>query len=90
MDYSMDRELESMKTGREALQPLYASCVIFIVLNTFFFVSRFVSRLAIRRLEIGWDDITIIPAYISTLSISVVGLRTAPGQFNFSVIADLR
>ena len=49
-----DRSPHTESAG-EAMSPLVGVCILYIVLDIFFVTVRFVSRLFIRRSEVGWD-----------------------------------
>ena len=59
----------------EVLRPLRVVCILFMVLNTLFVVLRFISRNYVKKLELGLDDIMIIPSWICNIGTCTLGLR---------------
>lgn len=61
----------SDESAASALSPLYATCVAFIILDTLFVVARFISRIFIGKVRLGWDDWWIIPAWLFSVTLTV-------------------
>lgn len=53
---------------------LFATSIIFIVLNTLFFVLRFLSRKLVHDARLGPDDYLMIPAYIFNMACCAMGI----------------
>ena len=53
---------------------LINTAIAFIVLDTIFVALRCWSRY-LQKAPVGWDDLLIIPAYISCLSLCICGIR---------------
>ena len=68
-------QTQDVQLARDALHPLCVTCIVFIILNTLFVVLRFVSRNFVKRLEVGWDDILIIPSWLCNIGTCILGLR---------------
>ena len=66
--------MEQGATAKEALQGLLAVCVVFLVLNTFFVVLRFIARLHVKQQQIGLDDVFIIVGYVFNIGLCVDAL----------------
>ena len=59
-----------IEPARTALNPVYAASVAFIVLDTLFVVARFVSRIFIGKVRLGWDDCWILVAWLLTVALT--------------------
>lgn len=53
---------------------LTSTAIAFIVLDTIFIALRCWSR-SLQKAPIGWDDMLVIPAYISCLGTSIISIR---------------
>lgn len=78
------------KTSTEALNPLTASVITFLVLNTLIVVARTVSRHYIAKLSFWWDDLCIVVGYVAllamgTLALVMVRIETGYSQWDVEV-----
>ena len=53
---------------------LTSTAIAFIVLDTLFVALRCWSR-SLQKAPIGWDDILVVPAYITCLGVSITAIR---------------
>lgn len=52
-------------SAKETLQSLLSWCIALLILETLFVLLRLVSRLVVKKQELGWDDFLIAPAYLA-------------------------
>lgn len=62
------------RRAQDVLPTLIAIAITFIVLDTFFLVLRFISRVLIQKVSIGVDDFLIIPAYCMNVGLCCVAI----------------
>ncbi|KAL9090631.1 MAG: hypothetical protein Q9159_001878 [Coniocarpon cinnabarinum] len=63
-------------SAEEALSPLFATSVAFLILNFFFLALRFYTVLFLRskRLKLAWDDWFLLPAWAATTGTTLIGI----------------
>ena len=61
-------------TVTEVLKPLLTASISMIVLTTLFFCLRYVSRIFVKKVKLGRDDIALLCAYICDMFICSIGL----------------
>lgn len=68
--------IQGEETAVEALSPLFAVSVSFLIINTLFLLLRFYAVLFLRtkRLGLAWDDWFLIPAWMCTTGVIISGL----------------
>lgn len=59
----------AQETTQEALKGSVAVCIVFLVLNTFFVILRFIARFRLKQSKLGWDDILIIAGYFANVGL---------------------
>lgn len=62
------------ESATSALRPVFDASVAMVILNTLFFSLRYIARLWIKRVPLGWDDLMVCGSYLANLAICGVGL----------------
>lgn len=66
--------MDSSESDAHVLHGLVVTCVVFIVLDTFFLALRFVSRCFIKKVPVGYDDLLLWSGYAVNIGLCAVGL----------------
>ena len=61
----------------DVLTPLFGASITMIVLATFFFALRYVSRILVKRVQLGPDDLALFCAYVANVGLCSVCLGTS-------------
>lgn len=84
-------EVYSRESASDQLRGLVAACIIMMVLTTVFAALRFVSRISLKSVDLGWDDFLLVPAYMFAIGTAAAGLgehESNLGEKAFIVCAD--